>query len=153
MDALQTVRKMLTLRKREDIAKLLRRARLSIVVDSDSHYTFHGIQPATAILHLPVVDYVSLMEMPEQDLQQVRDTVIEVHRPAEDEIDIVGVKFYMDEDEQARPGVSDEELIQELEQQKALMISVSTGGPRIDPLTINTGIAANEFRVRCGNAV
>lgn len=141
MDALQTVRKLLTLRKREDIAILLRNARLSLV-DSDNNYTPFGTQSVVAIVHLPIVDYVSLTEMPEQDLQLVRDAVKEVHRPTEDQIAIIGVDFYVDKDQQARSEVSDEELIQDLEQQKALIISVSTGGPRIQ--TVN-----EQYKDRC----
>lgn len=125
--SLDGIQKILRFRNRGDLATLLSRSSLELDVSSQ-YGTLLFSQLTTARIHAPLPDYERLRSLSEQDKNEILRTLLEIHPPREHSIEIADVEFVVDTDV---PIENNEELIAEIEAQRILMISVATGGQRI----------------------
>ena len=126
-DSLEGVRKILRFRNRHDIADLLESGRLEL--DESDQYGFYLFSILTmAKIHAPLADYDRLRSLSDGDKGEILRTLLEIYPPAERSIEICGIDFIVDLSE---PPDANKELFAEIEAQRGLMISVATGGPRI----------------------
>ena len=87
---------------------------------------------AKAVIYAPIADYDRLRSLPEQDSQQILDSVNEIWPYREGESAITGITYRLDpESLQEAPDNSDD-LLNHVDHLRNIMIAVSTGGPRID---------------------
>ncbi|MDP3062258.1 MAG: hypothetical protein Q8O40_03435 [Chloroflexota bacterium] len=70
--------------------------------------------------------------MSKEDTNLILQAFLEIHPPKAHSMEITGVAFYVATDSLSNELMTDEELVQEIEAQRNLMIAVATGGPRID---------------------
>ena len=131
MNTLETLKKLLEHNRRADLLALLRRAKLRIrhVGEPMSPY---GPQPECVDVYTPIEDCERLRALSDRDLKFLLGLVQEVHPPGDDDMEVVDIRFRLDTERPTLDGLTDGELVHELEQQRDLMISVATGGPRID---------------------
>jgi hypothetical protein len=126
-DALDGAIKILRFRNRHDIADLLRSARLELD-ESDQYGSYLFSILTLAKIHAPLADYDRLRSLSDEDKREILRTLLEIYPPAERSIEICGIEFVVDLTE---PPNANEELLAEIDSQRSLMISVATGGPRI----------------------
>jgi hypothetical protein len=126
-DSLDGVQKILLFRNRSDLAALLSKSWLELEVSSRFGSLLFS-QLTAARIHAPLPDYEKLRSLSEQDKNEILRTLLEIHPPRERSIEIENLEFVVDTDV---PTDNSEELIVEIEAQRVLMISVATGGERI----------------------
>ena len=126
-DSLEGVRKILRFRNRHDIADLLESGRLELD-ESDQYGSYLFSILTMAKIHAPLADYDRLRSLSDGDKGEILRTLLEIYPPAERSIEICGIDFIVDLSE---PPDANKELFAEIEAQRGLMISVATGGPRI----------------------
>ena len=130
MDTLETLRKLLEHQRRADLLALLRRAKLRIR-DVGERMSPYGPQLACADFYTPIEDCERLRALHDDDTRLLLSLLLEVHPAGDDDMEIVDVDYRLDTERPTLDGLTDAELVHELEQQRNLMISVATGGPRI----------------------
>lgn len=126
-DSLDGVQKILLYQNRSDLATLLCRSSLELDVSSQYGSLLFS-QLTTARIHAPLPDYEKLRTLSEQDKNEILGTLLEIHPRRERSIEIADLEFVVDT---GAPSDNSEELIAEIEAQRVLMISVATGGQRI----------------------
>lgn len=134
MDSLENVRRILTYRKRSDLAQLLKRARLELD-ESDTYGSYLFSRLTTAEVYAPIRDYEHLRALPQKDQDLILQALLEIHPPRDRDIEITQLEFRLEPTSPTDYSVTDDELLEEIETQRNLMIAVATGGPRID--TVN----------------
>ncbi|MEO6966494.1 MAG: hypothetical protein ABI076_11455 [Acidobacteriaceae bacterium] len=82
----------------------------------------------TARIHAPIADYEHLQLLSDADKNELLKTLSEIFPPRAHSIEICEVEFVVDV---SAPTDSNKDLIAEIEAQRVLMISVATGGQRI----------------------
>jgi hypothetical protein len=126
-DILNGVVKLLTHRNRNDLALLLRHAWLEL--DESTQYGSYLFSTlTTARIHAPVQDYERLRSLWEDDQNEIFRTLLEIQPPRDRSIEINNLEFVVDT---STPSDIHQDLINEIEAQRSLMITVATGGPRI----------------------
>lgn len=126
-DSLDGVMKILRFRDRGDLADLLRGSRLELE-ESDQYGSYLFSILTLARIQAPLADYERLRSLPDSDKQEILQTLLEIYPPGERTIEISSVDFVVDI---TGPTNTIEELLTEIEAQRSVMISVATGGPRI----------------------
>jgi hypothetical protein len=134
MDSLESVRRILTYRKRSDLADLLSRARLELEV-SNTYGSYLFSLLTAAEIYVPIHDYERLRALPQKDQDLILQALVEVHPPKNHEIEVTQVEFRLEPSSPSDYLVTDDELLRETEAQRNLMIAAATGGPRIN--TVN----------------
>jgi hypothetical protein len=128
--SVEGVIKVLKFRNRNYPVTLLRRARLEMDV-SDNYGSLLYSLLTTALFYCPIEDCDRLRALPKEEKDQILSALREIHPPRAHDIEITKVDFRVDPSEpSATPSSSD--LIKEIEEQRNLMVSVATGGPRIE---------------------
>jgi len=144
MESLDAVIKVLEYRDRQDLASLLKRAKVYFDVSS-TYGSLLFSQITTAEVYAPIQDYDRLKNLPEHDKQMIFDAILEIWPPRENDMEIREVIYRLD------PNSLDDEvgehikLLLEIEAQKNLMISVATGGPRIN--SVNDDYRERDHRI------
>ncbi len=126
-ESLDGVVKLLKFRKRHDLAQLLERAWLELD-ESNQYGSYLYSTLTTARIHAPIEDYHRLRALPKSDKNEVFDTLLEIYPPRDHSIELTGVEFVVDT---SAPADKNKDLLDEIEAQRSLMITVATGGPRI----------------------
>jgi len=126
--------------KRADLVTLLRRARLEFD-ESDQYGSLLFSHLTTAEVYAPIEDCERLRALPRVDRDRILQALLEIHPPRAHSIEINRLEFFVDP---ATPvvGRHNDELISDVEAQRALMIAVATGGPRIQSVN-------EEYKERC----
>jgi len=133
-DSLEGIRRILTYRKRSDLAQLLERARLEL--DVSNTYGSHLFSLlTTAEVYAPIHDYECLRILPQEDQDLILQILLEVHPPRDHDVEITQLEFRLEPGSPTDYLISGDELLREIEAQRNLMIVVATGGPRIN--TVN----------------
>jgi hypothetical protein len=131
-EGFESARRILRYRKRNDLADLLDRAWLELDVSSQ-YGSYLCSELTSARIHAPLSEYERLKALPNEDVAVIFEALREVYPPREHSIEIANIEFVVDT---SAPADKTEELIAEIEAQRALMISVSTGGPRIQSVNL-----------------
>jgi len=144
MASLEQVSRVLRYRNRSDLADLLKNASIEFNVSS-SYGSLAFSQLTTVEIYAPIQDYDILKNLPDNDQQAILAAILEIWPPREHDMEIREVIYRLD------PKSIDKEqgekllLIREIDAQKNLMISVATGGPRID--SVNKEYIEREIRI------
>jgi hypothetical protein len=127
--SIESVLKVLRFRNCHKPATLLRRSRLELEV-SNSYGSLLFSQITSAHLYSPIEDCDRLRALSQNEKDHILEALREIYPPRAHDIEITSVDFLVDPSE---PSVtpSMDELIEEIEQQQGMMISVATGGPPI----------------------
>ena len=145
MESLAGVQKILIHRKRPDLAGLLHRAGLNLDVSSTyGSYLFSFL--TTAEIYAPVDDCARLRDLSEADQDMILQALSEIYPPKSHSPEITHLEFRIDPTDLGAYGVSSEDLLEEIEAERAMMVSVSTGGPRIN--AVNEEYAERRSRIR-----
>ena len=131
VDSLDSVRRILTYKRRADLAQLLKRASLHFDV-SNTYGSYMFSQLTTAEIYAPIEDCERLRTLSQNDQDFIYQALLEIHPPKAYEMEITGLEFYLAPETLTTEYMTDEEVIAEIEAQRNLMIAVGTGGPRID---------------------
>ena len=131
MESLDAVSRVLRHRNRHDLADLLSRA----FVDFDVSTTYGSLLFSlitTAEIYAPISDYDRLRALPRADSERILDAILEVWPPRSRDMEITGVIYRLDPDSLGDSTDDIEDLLQQLDRLRNIMIAVSTGGPRIN---------------------
>jgi hypothetical protein len=131
MESLYAVIKVLKHRFRSDLAVLLKHAEANFNI-SGTYGSLSFSRLTTAEIYAPIQDYERLKDLPEDDKQVIFNAILEVWPPRENDMEITEVIYRLDPESFKDEDAEKAELIQEIEGQINLMISVATGGPRIN---------------------
>jgi len=145
MSSLDGVLKLLAFYKRHDLVRLLQRARLEFLV-SDTYGSLLFSRLTTAQIYTPIEDCEKLRSLPQQDRELILRALLEIFPPQPYDMEINQIEFYVDPEVPTTQAMTDEELIQDIEAQRSLMIAVATGGPRIQ--SVNTEYRERQDRIR-----
>jgi hypothetical protein len=85
----------------------------------------------TAEIYAPIEDCDRLRELSQSDQQVMLAALLEIVPPRPHGMEITGLSILVDPTNPTAMGITDDELIHEVEAQRNLMISVATGGERI----------------------
>ena len=136
MESLRAVRSVLRYRDREDLAQLLARATVDFLpIDYGFTSSFTAtVEITKAMIEAPISEYECLTMLSGEDNQQIQVAIQEVWPYEEREGDMVvtevGYRLNLDSLEDGSGDT--EEVLQQLDHLRSTMISVATGGPRID---------------------
>ena len=144
MEPLDAVSKVLYYRSRHSLANLLSRAFVEFEISS-TYGSLHNSLIATAEIYAPISDYDRLRALSREDNDQVLDAVLEVWPPRENDIEITGVIYRLDPGSLKDSPDDIEDLLQQLDRLRSIMIAVSTGGPRIND--VNTDYKEDYFQL------
>jgi hypothetical protein len=126
-EALVGVQKILRFRNRTNMADLLERAQLELEV-SNQYGSRLFSQLTQARIHVPLPEYEKLRALSKSEQEELYRALTEIYPTRDRSIEIASFEFVVDT---TTPTDDTDELISEIEAQRALMISVSTGGPKI----------------------
>ena len=135
MQSLSDVATVLHRRGRQDLSQSLIGASVDFREEWEGH-TYDGVYHvvATAIVSAPFSDYDYLISLHSEDKQRILKTVQEVWPVREDgtELTLREIEFRLDRGSLHEAANSADELIQQLDYIRNMLIVVSTGGSRID---------------------
>ena len=135
MESLERVIQFLRLRNRHVLANLLLRAHVSF--DVSTSYGSHLFSKITmAEIYAPLPDYDRLRALSSEDEQRILDALLEIWPPRARDMEINGVTFKLDPDSLMDQQDDTEELLQQADRLRSIMIEVSTGGPLIKTLSV-----------------
>lgn len=129
---IEQVRKILRYKGRDDLANLLGSATTHLNESNRYGSLLYSVL-TTLEITVPYTEYERLNSISNEDRALLLEIVQEVYPPREHGLEICEIRFYVDA--HLLPN-DDEELIETLRKQKNIMVSVATGGPRID--SVNT---------------
>jgi len=115
---------------RNDLARLLQRARFELQVSSTYGNKLFS-QLTTVEIYTPISDCEKLRSLPEKDEELILRALIDIVPPKPHDIEINDIEFFVDPNSLTAEAPADEELLAAIEAQRNLMIAVATGGPRI----------------------
>jgi hypothetical protein len=95
----------------------------------------------TAEVYTVLPEYDRLRSLPDADQQTILEAILEIWPPREHNMEVRDVVYRLDPSFLEEEPDSYDALLQEIQDQKNLMIAVATGGPRIDSVN-------NEYRDR-----
>ena len=130
MESLDAVRKILSHRNRNDLARLLAHAYIEFDVSS-TYGSLLFSQLTSAEIYAPLSDYDHLRALSQEDSLQIFDVVLEIWPPKEYGMEITSVCFRLDSESLSDTSDSTEEILHDLDNLRNIMVAVSTGGPRI----------------------
>lgn len=140
MESLDTVVKVLRHRNRHDLADLLTRADVRFDV-STTYGSLLFSKVTTAEIYAPISDYDRLKALSRQDNEAIFDAILEIWPPRSEDMEITHVVYRLDPDAVEEAQDDAEDLLEQVDRLRNIMIAVSTGGPRID--TVNSQYKAN----------
>jgi hypothetical protein len=130
LPSLDSVQRLLNRRGYSGLARLLKGAELDFDV-STTYGTYLYSQLTTAIISAPIEEYDRLQNLSTGEKDQILKTLLEIYPPGPHEMEIDEIVFRLNPATLTNK-ISDAELLQEIDNQKSLMISVATGGPKIN---------------------
>jgi hypothetical protein len=128
------VLKLLAFWRRNDLVRLLSRTRLEFD-ESDRYGSLLFSRLTTAEIHAPIEDCEQLRALPRADHDLILRAIREIYPPRAHDIEVTQVVFFVDAEVPTVQGMTDEELLRELDAERSLMIAVATGGPRIQAVS------------------
>ena len=131
MEPLEAVTRLLRFRKRHELACLLSQASVDFDV-STTYGSFSFSLITTAEIYAPISDYDSLRALSREDNERILDALLEVWPPRPHDMEITDITYRLDADSLKNTPDDTEDLLQQLDRLRNLMISVSTGGPRVN---------------------
>ena len=131
MESLKAVTRVLRHRNRHDLAHLLSRANVAFDV-SATYGSLLFSMITTAEIYAPISDYDRLRALPPKDNKWILDALREIWPPQAHDMEITDVTYWLDPDSLELPSDDTEDLLRQLDRLRNIMISVSTGGPRIN---------------------
>lgn len=87
-----------------------------------------------AEIYSPLSDYDRLRALSTEDNQRILDALLEIWPPRANDMEITNVTYRLDPDSLMDQRDDTEELLQQADRLRSIMIEVSTGGPRINTL-------------------
>ena len=133
MESLEGAVRVLRHGNRHDLANLLLQA--SVTFDVSSTYgslLFSMI--TTAEIHAPISDYDHLKALSKEDNDRILEAILEIWPPRAHDMEITGVTYRLDPESLDHTAENSEDLQGQLNRLRDIMISVSTGGPRINEI-------------------
>lgn len=147
MESLDAVSKLLKHRDRPDLAALLKSAEVHFDVSS-TYGSLLFSQLTTAEIYAPIQDYDRLKNLPSDDQKVIFDAILEIWPPRDHGMEISEVIYRLDPTSLDEEADEHTKLLLKIEAQKNLMISVATGGPRID--SVNDEYRERNQRIKEG---
>lgn len=131
VESLEAVSSLLRVRGRRDLAGLLSQARVEFqAYDTPGIMQFPPLTIAEIYAQLP--DYDSLSRLPNEDNRQIFASLVEIWPPDSSDMQLTRFVYRLDTYSR-RPSPPDtEQIIGQVERLRDILISVATGGPRID---------------------
>ena len=128
--SLDRVRRILQHRNRLHLANLLSRAYLWF--DETTNYgNFWHSMLTTAEVYAPISDYDRLKTLSREEQECILNAILEIWPAREGDMEITSVVFRLDPDSLVESSDEVEDTLRQLDHLRNIMISVSTGGPRI----------------------
>lgn len=93
-DTVKTLIKLLTLKKRQELAALFQNTNAEIL-ESTQYGSYWNSVLSSLIFYSPVEDYVKLKDIPEKDKEFIKQLVLEIYPPAEASPEITSVEYRM----------------------------------------------------------
>ena len=118
-------------RNRYYLADLLARSYAQFDVSSTFGSYWNSVL-TTAEIYAPVADYDRLRALSREDNECILDAFLEIWPPRENDIEITNIVYRLDPDSLTEPPNETQDVLGKLDRVRNIMISVSTGGPRID---------------------
>ena len=131
MQSLEAVVRLLRYRNRQDLADLLSRTYVTFDVSTTSGSIIYSMI-TMAEIHAPIGDYERLRKLSQEDNDRILDALREIWPPQEDDTEITGITYRLDQDSLDHATGDTDGLLQQIDGLRNVMIAVSTGGPRID---------------------
>ena len=138
MESLTAVRKILRHRNSKKLVALLSGAYIEFDVSSTYGSYWHS-RLTTAVVYAPLSDHDRLKALPQEDRTRILDAIVEVWPPQDNDMEITSLNFRIHPDSLTDTPEDTEDLLQEVDRIKEILISVSTGGPKINEVN-------NEYR-------
>ena len=83
---------------------------------------------------LPISDYDHLKALSKEDNDRILEAILEIWPPRAHDMEITGVTYRLDPESLDHTAENSEDLQGQLNRLRDIMISVSTGGPRINEI-------------------
>ena len=113
------------------MARLL--ARSSIDFDVSNQYgSYWNSLLTTAEIHSPLSDYDRLKMLTDEENNLILETIHEIWPPREGDMEIVNIEYRLDMNSLASETVITDAILELIESVRNTLISVATGGPRIN---------------------
>ncbi len=147
METLESVFKILEYKRRKDLADLLRKCRIEFNISNNfgKKALYSHLTRVEAYSSIDICE--TLRALSPRDIKLIIDSFLEIFPARENDMEIYDIDFYIDPH---APTVDNKEIIKnmilETEAQRNLMISVSTGGPRIN--SVNEEYKERYLRIR-----
>ena len=121
MESLENVCIVLTHRRRVDLANLLKRALVKFE-ESSTYGSYLSSVLTTAEVYAPIGDCDQLRALSDEDKDAILQALLEIHPPKSYGIEITSVMFDLATDTLTGDSGTVDEVIQEIEAQRSLMI-------------------------------
>lgn len=105
---METIRKILNINQRQDLANLLKNSYSKINKSSSYGFFPHSVK-STFEIYSPIVEHYKLINLPESDKELIFDAVRDVHPPKENDVEIIGVDYFIDDSIQTNDLERDEQ--------------------------------------------
>ena len=113
------------------MASLLSRAYVEF--DESTQYGSYAYSSlTTAEIYAPFQEYERLQQLSDDDQQHILDAILDVWPPGPYAMEVTGIVFRLNIDSLSNDTDEYERILQQLEHIQNTLVSVSTGGPRID---------------------
>lgn len=135
MNDLENIRKILQYGGKHNLAQLLSKSKVNF--DMSSNYgSYLFSQLTTAEIYSPIEDYDKLKGLSGDEKDEILNAFLEAYPPKAYEMEICNIEFKLDTSTLSESIPSRHELLADIEAQRSLMISVATGGPRIESVNV-----------------
>lgn len=128
--SLQPVLRILAFWKRHDLVRMLRRARLDFDVSNTYGSRLFSLL-TVAEIYTPIEDSQQLRALSADDRGVILQALLEIYPPKDNDIEITAVDFLVDPEAATAYATTDDELLEEINAQRNMMIQVATGGSQI----------------------
>ena len=133
--SLDGVRRILRHRNSYHLAKLLSRSYVEFDESTTYGSYWHSVL-TTAEIYSPISDNDRLNELTEDEQETILNAVLEIWPAGPGDMEITGIVFRLDPISLQQPADEIEEILRHLNRLRDTLISVSTGGPRINDVNV-----------------
>lgn len=135
MNDLENIRKILQYRGKHNLAQLFSKSKVNFDVSSNYGSCLFS-ELTTAEIYSPIEDYDKLKGLSGDEKDEILNAFLEAYPPKAYEMEICSIEFRLDTSTLSESIPSRHELLEDIEAQRNLMISVATGGPRIESVNV-----------------
>ena len=129
--SLEGLARLLRNRNRHYIADMLSQSYVEFD-ESSTYGSYWNSILTTAEIYAPVADYDRLRALSREDNECILDAILEIWPARENDIEITNIAYRLDPDSLTEPPSETQDILGKLDRLRNIMVSVSTGGPRID---------------------